>query len=1188
MRTVLLTLILFVILFTVSSAQANVRLTNNSAASEHPVVAIDSVGTNVVVWQDNRDGNYEIYWRRFTELGVPLTGEVRVTNTTGKSVRPDVSCDSTGKNYIVWQEGENVNGVGTVYFCVLDRHGSKVLAQDVQLGSLSGYARIYTQRSGISSVVWFKSAPTDQDVYFRRLSATGATLCEQRFNKGTLVSLNKTPCVAVANGTAALYWRDLEPFSNYMLYEAAVYANCTKSPAGVMYPNSNALNPDVDALETSGSVWVVFDLSGKIYEFLGGQNACVISSPSGSATLPRIAYDGHKSFVVWQDSRDGNSELYMCQFVEDCESEINDVRLTSDPASSQRPDIAVPKDSQGRWVAVWQEARDGNSEIYMTGFAISEHGQLVGRVTEVGGTPALAGATVTLLQGDLVIESTTTGPDGRYITDLLPLGTYTVRVTRDCYRTYEESGISIPKGLPTVKNVELERGPFVAKIFPEKLVAGDTGVDVLIKGEGLLGVDTVDFGTDSIVVNFVAVWGDTELHVNVDLDTALSLDTVRVQAENTCGFLSTEYPLPIHSFPPNIRHPRDYAPTFWFAPVEEWFPTSPFFRDPAGETYWDSAPSRKQAYSALMPSQRKDRAIVYYHVYGDDTDEPGVPFLNENGPLCIVYEYWLYFIYDDFVECETIIWNQHYHDWEKFFVFVGKDDGEVKGMAGNAHLDFNVNNVYEFENGPQGAYHPLVMVESGGHATCPDMDGDGEFNWAVDVNGCTAPLAWGIQDLVTNRDGEGKCYGPDASEPRKYRLVSLSSLRQVVDPFFTVDMELWDDSRENNCTNCNNLSKAIFWGIREAGYSYSTTTFKGSPVAPYDPSSQMIWVFQRVCGSDCWYQGEHPFVLAHMPIEHAWRGSQGEYLLNPRKILEKAPRECYGSVAKTFLRGFVQLYPDPPSYCDFAIIVKHRSTLEGIAGSSDQADASFPFGYVRPGADGKLMFANMDEGVYTFHFDSETMAPYWQTLHVSPEDTLLGADGLICLVPDTSYFTLKVEAATSFGVPLPMADVGFFVEPDSLLLPTLADSMGLAYASLDTAGTYKVTISYYDYQDSTLGIRGSFGDTVCVSFVALDVDEKPAPQSPLRTQLYQNYPNPFNPVTIIMFDISRPSHVHLNLLDVGGHMVATVFDGELGSGTHRIQWNGKTSAGAEATSGVYFMRLEVGDVVASRKLVLLK
>ena len=77
-------------------------------------------------------------------------------------------------------------------------------------------------------------------------------------------------------------------------------------------------------------------------------------------------------------------------------------------------------------------------------------------------------------------------------------------------------------------------------------------------------------------------------------------------------------------------------------------------------------------------------------------------------------------------------------------------------------------------------------------------------------------------------------------------------------------------------------------------------------------------------------------------------------------------------------------------------------------------------------------------------------------------------------------------------------------------------------------------------------------------------------------------------VTIIMFDISRPSHVHLNLLDVGGHMVATVFDGELGSGTHRIQWNGKTSAGAEATSGVYFMRLEVGDVVASRKLVLLK
>jgi hypothetical protein len=50
-----------------------------------------------------------------------------------------------------------------------------------------------------------------------------------------------------------------------------------------------------------------------------------------------------------------------------------------------------------------------------------------------------------------------------------------------------------------------------------------------------------------------------------------------------------------------------------------------------------------------------------------------------------------------------------------------------------------------------------------------------------------------------------------------------------------------------------------------------------------------------------------------------------------------------------------------------------------------------------------------------------------------------------------------------------------------------------------------------------------------------------------------------------------------------GQKVATLWDGILSSGTHRLRWDGNSSA-----SGVYFLRVEAGTQVATRRMVLLK
>ena len=83
--------------------------------------------------------------------------------------------------------------------------------------------------------------------------------------------------------------------------------------------------------------------------------------------------------------------------------------------------------------------------------------------------------------------------------------------------------------------------------------------------------------------------------------------------------------------------------------------------------------------------------------------------------------------------------------------------------------------------------------------------------------------------------------------------------------------------------------------------------------------------------------------------------------------------------------------------------------------------------------------------------------------------------------------------------------------------------------------------------------------------------------------LSPNYPNPFNPSTMIEFGLPEREFVSLKIYDVLGNEIETLVDGQLTSGTYRVNWNAAARA-----AGVYFYRLQAGAFVETRKLVLLK
>ena len=88
---------------------------------------------------------------------------------------------------------------------------------------------------------------------------------------------------------------------------------------------------------------------------------------------------------------------------------------------------------------------------------------------------------------------------------------------------------------------------------------------------------------------------------------------------------------------------------------------------------------------------------------------------------------------------------------------------------------------------------------------------------------------------------------------------------------------------------------------------------------------------------------------------------------------------------------------------------------------------------------------------------------------------------------------------------------------------------------------------------------------------------------PDKFSLSQNYPNPFNPITKINYAIPKKSNVTLKVYDVLGRLVKTLVNELKEAGYYIVQFDGSALA-----SGVYFYKIEAGDFVQSKKMVVVK
>ena len=93
---------------------------------------------------------------------------------------------------------------------------------------------------------------------------------------------------------------------------------------------------------------------------------------------------------------------------------------------------------------------------------------------------------------------------------------------------------------------------------------------------------------------------------------------------------------------------------------------------------------------------------------------------------------------------------------------------------------------------------------------------------------------------------------------------------------------------------------------------------------------------------------------------------------------------------------------------------------------------------------------------------------------------------------------------------------------------------------------------------------------------------------PSDFSLFSAYPNPFNPITTISYDLPRDAFVNLTIYNMLGKEIMQLVNTAQEAGPKSVQWDATDSITRAVSAGVYFYKIQAGDFVQTKKMVLLK
>jgi hypothetical protein len=336
--------------------------------------------------------------------------DVRVTSDGSPSYAPAIAWSGTEFG-IAWIDQRDFS-LGELYFARVSGAGAK-LGDDVRITNNFKF-------TGDPAITWgggeWGAACLDErlgwpndPVYFARISAEGVEVGDEVPVKSTGL-IQRNPSIAFSGSSYAVVCYDELGNSGNIMFATFPASGPTLATSFT----SLAPMPGADIGGFPVIVWTGSEYGVAWVNAVGGQDEIFftrvsaagseigtdvrVTDAAGASTRPRLAWSGTEFGLAWQDARDGNEEIYFQRIAADGMLAGGAVRVTDAAGASTHPDIAY---SGAGYTLVWSDARDGNTEIYLA--RLSASGEKLGgdlRLTDAPGAssdPVIAAAAGTSL-----------------------------------------------------------------------------------------------------------------------------------------------------------------------------------------------------------------------------------------------------------------------------------------------------------------------------------------------------------------------------------------------------------------------------------------------------------------------------------------------------------------------------------------------------------------------------------------------------------------------------------------------------------------------------------------------------------------------------------------------------------------------------------------------------------------------
>jgi hypothetical protein len=305
--------------------------------SNYPQIA--SSESNVyVVWEDNRNGIYDIYFNYSNDNGLTWQfSDIRLDtgDTAGANASYNPQIAFSGNSvYVVWLDYRN-GSFSDIYFNYSSDNGMTWQPSDIRLdtGDSAGanhseYPQIACSGSHVYAV-WLDSRNGAIDVYFNYSGDNGSNWqsSDIRLDTGDTAGANDSfyPQIACSGNSVYAVWEDWRN-GNYDIY----------------------FNYSID----NGHTWQPLPLRLDTGDTAG----------ANESRRPQIACTGSHVYAVWFDKRNGRNDIYF-NYSPDrgLHWQIPDYRLDTGDNDSYVPQIAC---TDGDVYVVWHDYRNGDSDIY--------------------------------------------------------------------------------------------------------------------------------------------------------------------------------------------------------------------------------------------------------------------------------------------------------------------------------------------------------------------------------------------------------------------------------------------------------------------------------------------------------------------------------------------------------------------------------------------------------------------------------------------------------------------------------------------------------------------------------------------------------------------------------------------------------------------------------------------------------